>query len=162
MSASLGLGPTRCKICKLLSFLISWAILRVLLAAGTSSEGDGTTRQFREYFYGGVFSLGLGGGFFHYFPSSFSISSTCQVGHLDLEILLSHISSNFCDVFCWTLHPPRAVILSSSINGSGCSRLGCHHPVILLQHLQESKWKSLPKMSLPKMSLPKKMSFCSS
>ena len=26
----------------------------------------------------------------HYFPSSFSISSTCQVGHLDLEILLSH------------------------------------------------------------------------
>ena len=44
------------------------------------------------------------GGFLHYFPSSFSISSTCQVGHLDLEILLSHISSNFCDVFCWTLH----------------------------------------------------------
>ena len=42
--------------------------------------------------------------FLHYFPSSFSISSTCQVGHLDLEILLLHISSNFCDVFCWTLH----------------------------------------------------------
>ena len=50
------------------------------------------------------------GVFLHYFPSSFSISSTCQVGHLDLEILLSHISSNFCDVFCWTLHPPRAVV----------------------------------------------------
>ena len=48
--------------------------------------------------------------FLHYFPSSFSISSTCQVGHLDLEISLSHISSNFCDVFCWTLHPPRAVV----------------------------------------------------
>ena len=46
----------------------------------------------------------------HYFPSYFSISSTCQVGHLDLEILLSHISSNLCDVFCWTLHPPRAVV----------------------------------------------------
>ena len=43
------------------------------------------------------------GGGFHYFLSFFSISSTCQVGHLDLEILLSHISSNFCDVFCWTL-----------------------------------------------------------
>ena len=44
------------------------------------------------------------GGGLHYFLSFFSISSTCQVGHLDLEILLSHISSNFCDVFCWTLH----------------------------------------------------------
>ena len=44
------------------------------------------------------------GVFLHYFPSSFSISSTCRVGHLDLEILLSHISSNFCGVFCWTLH----------------------------------------------------------
>ena len=39
------------------------------------------------------------GGRLHYFPSSFSISSTCQVGHLDLESLLSHISSNFCDIF---------------------------------------------------------------
>ena len=53
------------KICNLnLSFFISWAILRVPLVAGTSSEGDGTTRQFRGFFYRGVFSLGLGGGVF--------------------------------------------------------------------------------------------------
>ena len=45
-----------CKICKLLSFFDSWAILRVLLVAGTSSEGDGTTRRFRGYFNGGVLS----------------------------------------------------------------------------------------------------------
>ena len=68
----------------------------------------------------------------HFFSSSFSISSACQVGHLDLEILLSHIfSSKFCDVFC------SCRSLSSSANKSGCSGLGCHHPVILLQHLQE-------------------------
>ena len=30
--------------------------------------------------------------------------------NLDLEILLLHISSNFCEVFCWTKHPPRAVV----------------------------------------------------
>ena len=51
------LGGTR-KICELLSFFISWAILWVLLAAGTSSEGDGTTRRFRGYLCDGVFSLG--------------------------------------------------------------------------------------------------------
>ena len=50
----------------------------------------------------------------HYFPSSFFISSTCQVGHLDLENLLSHNSSNFCDVFCWTLQFMGANIISES------------------------------------------------
>ena len=35
------------KICNLLSFFISWAILRVLLLAGTPSERDGTARRFR-------------------------------------------------------------------------------------------------------------------
>ena len=30
-----------------------------MLLAGTSSEGDGTARRFRGYFYGGVFSLRL-------------------------------------------------------------------------------------------------------
>ena len=51
----------------------------------------------------------------HYFPSFFSISSTCQVGHLDLEILLSHISSNFCDVFCWTLQCYRDSLLKNNL-----------------------------------------------
>ena len=70
---------------------------RVPLVTGMSSKGDGTTRQFRGYFYGRVFSLGLGGGCgvsFFSFPSSFSISSTCQVGHFESHI--SNFSSNFC------------------------------------------------------------------
>ena len=35
---------------------------RVSLVTRTSSKGDGTTRQFRGYFYGGVFSVRLAGG----------------------------------------------------------------------------------------------------
>ena len=41
---------------------------RVPLVTETSSKGDGATRQFRGYFYGGVFSLGLGGGVWGLFP----------------------------------------------------------------------------------------------
>ena len=63
------------------------------------------------------------GGRLHYFPSSFSISSTCQVGHLDLEILLSHISSNFCDVFCWTLQKFRKEKKSRGVCSMFCDML---------------------------------------
>ena len=75
------------KICKLLSFSIAWAILRVPLVAGTSSEGDGTTRRFRGFFYGGVFSLGLGGVVFcvRFFASS-TIFGTCVVGYFESRI----------------------------------------------------------------------------
>ena len=86
---------------------ISWVILRVLLLAGAFSEGDGTTLQFRGNFYGGVFSRGLRVGDLLSFVSSCLLSSTCQVGHLDLFYLLSHIlkiSSKFCFGGCWTLH----------------------------------------------------------
>ena len=72
-----------CKICKLLSFFISWVILRVPLVAGTFSEGDGTTRRFRGYFYCGVFSLGLGGGVFCAFFASFMIFGTCRTAILN-------------------------------------------------------------------------------
>ena len=102
------LGGT-CKICKLLRFFISWAILRVLLVAGTSSEWDGTTRRFREYFSGGVFSLMLGWG-----------CSVCVIVRRLLDVTSSRSLS------CRSL--------SSSTNESGCLRFCCHHPVMLLQH----------------------------
>ena len=117
-----------------------------------------------------VFSRAGWGVSLHCFPSSFSISSTCQVGHLDLEILLSHISSNFCDVFCWTLHPPRAVVcrlqqtrvdvhvlvaiiqlyccnIFRNLNGSRCTR--CHCPK---SHCPKSH---CPKSHCPKSHCPK-------
>ena len=70
-----------------------------------SNFSCGTTRQFRGYVYGGVFSPGLGAVLS--FLSSWLLSSTCQVSHLDLFFLLSHISksaSKFCFAGCWTLH----------------------------------------------------------
>ena len=108
VSASLGLGPTRWHMQNMQTseFLHllghssgsvgSWEVFRPREMAQHGNFGDTSMA---------VCSLsGWVGVSLHYFPSSFSISSTGQVGHLDLEILLSHISSNFCDVFCWTLH----------------------------------------------------------
>ena len=105
VSASLGLGPTRWHMQNMQTseflhlgpfFGFCWQLGR--LPREMAQHGDfGDTSVT-------VCSLSGRVGCLHYFPSSFSISSTCQVGHLDLEILLSHISSNFCDVFCWTLH----------------------------------------------------------
>ena len=61
------------------------------MVAGTSSEGDGTTRPFQGYFYGGVLSLGLCGGVL----CAFSASSTI-FGHFESHI--SKFSSKFCNV----------------------------------------------------------------
>ena len=97
MSASLCPAKWHMQNMQTSEFLHLLGHFRVPLITGTSSKGDGTTRRFRGYFYGGVFSLGLGGGCgvsFSSFPSSFSISSTCQVGHFESHI--SNFSSKFC------------------------------------------------------------------
>ena len=107
MLASLGLGPTRWH-------MQNMQTSEFLHLLGHSSGSAGSWDVFRGRWHNTTVSgilrwrcvlsrAGWGVSFF-YFPSSFSILSTCQVGHLDLEILLSHISSNFCYVFCWTLH----------------------------------------------------------
>ena len=107
MSASLGLGPTR-------RHMQNMKTSEFLHLLGHSSGSAGSWDVFRGRWHNTaisgillwrcVLSRAGRGVLLLYFPSSFSISSTCQVGHLDLEILLSHISSNFCDVFCWTLN----------------------------------------------------------
>ena len=88
------LGDT-CKICKLLSYFISCAILRVPLVAGSCSEGNGTTWRLWGYFHGGVFSLGLCGGVFVRFSASFTISGTCQIGRFESNI--SKFASKICN-----------------------------------------------------------------
>ena len=82
------------------------------------------------------------------------ISSTCrQVGRfypLIFELFHRIFGRRLLDV---TSSPSRS--LSCSTNESGCSHLGCHRPVMLLQHStsgMEYKWKSLPR----RRSLPKK------
>ena len=140
MSASIGLGPTRWH-------MQNMQTSEFLHLLGHSSGSAGSWDVFRGRWHNTAISgillwrcvlsrvgWGVGGGVLLYFPSSFSISSTCQVGHLDLEFLLSHISSNFCDVFLLDVTSSPGRSLSSSTNESGCSRLGCHHPVILLHH----------------------------
>ena len=107
MSASLRFGPTRWH-------MQNMQTSEVLHLLGHSSGSAGSWDVFRGRWHNTavsgillwrcVLSRAGWGVSLHYFPSSFFISSTCQVGHLDLEILLPHISSNFCDVFCWTLH----------------------------------------------------------
>ena len=107
VSASLGLVSTRWH-------MQSMQVSEILHLLGHSSDSAGSWDVFRGRWHNTaisgillwrcVLSRASWGVLFHYFPSTFSISSTCKVGHLDLEFLLSHISSNFCDVFCWTLH----------------------------------------------------------
>ena len=69
--------------------------------------------------------------FFVFFSTIFG---TCQVDHFDLHT--SNFSSKiwkFCSPTAGRyILPGRS--LSSSTNESGRSRLGCHHPVMLLQH----------------------------
>ena len=108
---------------------------RVPLVTGTSSKGNGTTRQFRGSLYCGMFSLGLGGGCglsFSSFPSSFSISSTCQVGHFESHIW--NFSTKFVNFVRRLLDVTSSLgrSFSSSTNESGCSCLGCHYPVMML------------------------------
>ena len=164
MSASLGLGPTRWH-------MQNMQTSEFLHLLGHSSGFAGSWDVFR--------------GRWHNTAISGILLWRCvlsRAGWGDVSVLFSIILFNFKYLsgrpswlrnfaiahfieFLWRLlldvtsSPGRS--LSSSTNESGSSRFGCHHPVILLQHLQESKWKSLPKMSLPKKSLPKKMSFCS-
>ena len=121
-----------CKICKLLSFFDSWVILRVLLVAGTSSEGDGPTRQFRGYFNAGCPLSGCVGVFCVRFSASFTIFGTCRVGYFESHI--SNFSSKFCNFVRQLLDVTSSSgcdSLSSSTNGIGCLRLGCHHLVLL-------------------------------
>ena len=108
MSTSLGLGPTRWHMQNMQTskflhlgpfFGFCWQLGRLpreMAQHGNFGDTSMAACSLSSWVGGGWLSL-------HYFPSSFSISTTCQVGHLDSEILLSHISSNFCDVFCWTL-----------------------------------------------------------
>ena len=101
----LNLRGGRCKVCKLLSFLISEAILRVLLLAGTSSEGGGTTRRFQGYLYvslrfRGVLSQG-GWGMLSRFSFSRLIRSTGQVGHFSFVRYFEFLECfYFCKGFC--------------------------------------------------------------
>ena len=96
-----------CKICKLLSFFISCAILRVLLLAGTSSEGGGTV-SWRGYFYVGMFSLGLGGGvvvllfFFVFFR--FSVPARLVIPNYLICYRTFRIFHRNFVISCWTLH----------------------------------------------------------
>ena len=110
--------------------------------------------------------LGCGVGSLCSLLSSFSIFSTCQVGHL-VHSSISHILTSwtkfskfvlFAD--CRTLHPPRAVVCRPRQTREDVyilvATIQWSSDTVATWYFRNLNWKSLPKNML----LPKNMSFC--